>query len=466
MQKVHDPSKNSKWVDYPDIESPIIADELNRHEIELDTIDSRVVVHETTKANQVDLLTCVASITLNKTTGILTITLKNGSSTTIDTGLSKLAVNFDYDADPTSPHYEQLILEMADGTYKYIDLSALITQFEFVNSATITWTIGNDGTVTANIINGSITEAMLETNFLANCRLEVSKALGFSQDAEAWAKGTKGGTPVASTDERYHNNSKYYAEQSQASSEDSEAWAVGERNGVPVESTDETYENNAKYWATQASGFPILSYGISTWDDFLDAYTRNRLVYCRASSNANPATGNQTRLAFMAYVSNPTNPTQVEFQYYRSVNSHTDAQQGDQVFVYTLTSSGTWSVTVRDTFSKVNVDYGLSKTYSNGAITLGLDTPLESFAVTASNWTANSDSATSGDYPYVYSVTTDKYTADSTPVWDLAGAGAVPTSTERTSIDMILEAVFSTSGIALYATDEPTSDLTLRVKGK
>lgn len=92
--------------------------------------------------------------------------------------------------------------------------------------------------------------------------------------------------------------------------------------------------------------------------------------------------------------------------------------------------------------------------------------PFNTFSITASNWTANSDTSTSTDYPYVYSVTTDKYTADSTPVWDLAGAGSIPTSTERESIDMILEAVFSTSGITLYATDEPTSDLTLRVKGK
>ena len=33
---------------------------------------------------------------------------------------------------------------------------------------------------------------------------------------------------------------------------DAEAWAVGERNGTPVASTDETYENNSKYWAEQS----------------------------------------------------------------------------------------------------------------------------------------------------------------------------------------------------------------------
>lgn len=37
------------------------------------------------------------------------------------------------------------------------------------------------------------------------------------------------------------------------SAEDSEAWAVGQRDGQDVPTTDETYHNNAKYWAEQAS---------------------------------------------------------------------------------------------------------------------------------------------------------------------------------------------------------------------
>ena len=34
---------------------------------------------------------------------------------------------------------------------------------------------------------------------------------------------------------------------------DAEAWAVGTRNGTPVESTDPTYHNNAKYYADHLS---------------------------------------------------------------------------------------------------------------------------------------------------------------------------------------------------------------------
>jgi hypothetical protein len=114
----------------------------------------------------------------------------------------------------------------------------------------------------------------------------------------------------------------------------------------------------------------ILSYGNSTWDDFYNAYIHNAVVYCRASSNTNPATGSQTRMAFMAYVNNGTSPTEVEFQYYRSVSSHSDSQQGDQVFVYKLVKNSGWSVTTREASSKIAVTSPIAKSYSSGTITL------------------------------------------------------------------------------------------------
>ena len=120
------------------------------------------------------------------------------------------------------------------------------------------------------------------------------------------------------------------------------------------------------------SGMVILSYGNSTWNDFINAYTNNKVVYCRASSGSNPATGSQTRLAFMAYVNSADNPTEVEFQYYRSVSSHSASQQGDQVFVYKLTSSGTWTVTTREAVVKIAVGTGLTSSYSNGVLTISL----------------------------------------------------------------------------------------------
>ena len=120
----------------------------------------------------------------------------------------------------------------------------------------------------------------------------------------------------------------------------------------------------------------ILSYGHSSWDDFIAAYNTNTIVYCRASSNANPATGLQTRMAFMAYVNNEDNPTNVEFQYYRSVSSHSNTQQGDQVYVYKLDKDSGWSVIVRQAYTKVIAGTGLTSSYANSAITLKAVNPL------------------------------------------------------------------------------------------
>ena len=84
----------------------------------------------------------------------------------------------------------------------------------------------------------------------------------WTEEAEAWAVGERDGEPVPSTDETYHNNSKYYAEicESDATSADtsaldSEAWAVGTRNSVPVTSGDATYHNNSKYYAEQGETY-------------------------------------------------------------------------------------------------------------------------------------------------------------------------------------------------------------------
>lgn len=126
-------------------------------------------------------------------------------------------------------------------------------------------------------------------------------------------------------------------------------------------------------------GMTILSYGKSTWQDFMAAYTANKVVYCRASSNSNPASGSKTRLAFMAYVSNETNPTNVEFQYYRSVSSHSASQQGDQVYVYKLESNNKWTVTVREAMSKIATSGSATQSYANSKITISVPTNVSAF---------------------------------------------------------------------------------------
>lgn len=111
------------------------------------------------------------------------------------------------------------------------------------------------------------------------------------------------------------------------------------------------------------NGLTELVYGVSTWAEFTAARNAKKIVYCRC-----PMSGNSYRYAFLAYVSN----TNVEFQYYRSVNAHTASQMGDQVFVYTLSSNGTWTTTTREASSKVIAGTGLNSSYTKDKLTLSI----------------------------------------------------------------------------------------------
>lgn len=121
-----------------------------------------------------------------------------------------------------------------------------------------------DGSVINPDVEPSVAEQVADLTFRAEEAAEDAEAS--ASDSEAWAVGERGGTPVTSEDETYHNNSKYYAGQAEDSADsasssastaafraaDSEAWAVGQRGGQDVGSTDPTYHNNSKYYSDEA----------------------------------------------------------------------------------------------------------------------------------------------------------------------------------------------------------------------
>lgn len=116
----------------------------------------------------------------------------------------------------------------------------------------------------------------------------------------------------------------------------------------------------------------LAAYGKSTYAEVLDAYKNNRIVYCRAGTGSNPATGNQLRMAFLAYVNNEATPTEFEFQYYRSMSSHSDTNQGDEVHIYKLHSTNGWSYIVRKAYTRIVAGTGLTSNWSNGVLTISL----------------------------------------------------------------------------------------------
>ena len=204
------------WENYPSDATPINKVNLNRLDSATDILDDRVITLDTTKATKTEVATLVMDVAFEESTGIITVTKKNGSKITIDTQMGKIAVNFDYD-----PVTEQIILTLIDGTKQYIDLSALITQYEFLDTDTVAFTIGTDGKVSAIVKEGSIEEKHLEPNYLAKIKVEAAKAETSRADAaasatkaESYAVGGTGSREGEDTD-----NAAYYYRQAKSISE-------------------------------------------------------------------------------------------------------------------------------------------------------------------------------------------------------------------------------------------------------
>ena len=199
------------WENYPSDNTPINDENLNKIDRAIDTIDNRVIALDTSKATKEEVAPLISDVQFNESTGTFTITRKNGSLFVIDTKLEKIAINWTYDVTT-----QQIILTLDDGTNQYIDLSALITQYEFLDTDTINFQVQTDGTVKAIVKDGSITEEKLQPNYLAQIKVESAKAQTSAsnaaisaQEAESWAHGNTGIRV-----EENMNNSKYWSEQS------------------------------------------------------------------------------------------------------------------------------------------------------------------------------------------------------------------------------------------------------------
>lgn len=125
------------WEDYTSVETPLNAYNLNHMEVGIDTVDTRVVTLEETKATKIEVSTLFDNVSFDKRTGILTFTRKNGATVVIDTPMEKIQTGIYYD-----PVTETLMLPLIDGTQIQVDLSRLITENEFLDSDTIYFSIG------------------------------------------------------------------------------------------------------------------------------------------------------------------------------------------------------------------------------------------------------------------------------------------------------------------------------------
>lgn len=178
MQRAYD-WEEDYWENKPSIKTALNKTNMDKLSNATRIIDERVITLDLTKLSTTEANGMITGITINQDNGDITVTYYSGATKVLHTLMAQIAINFGYD-----PVTEQLIIYLKDGREQYIDMSALITQFEFLDSDTIYWTIGKDGKVKADIKKGSITADKLQPDYLADITVQAETA---TQQASAAA---------------------------------------------------------------------------------------------------------------------------------------------------------------------------------------------------------------------------------------------------------------------------------------
>ena len=225
MQKAYN---RINWENYPSDRTPLNETNLNKLDVGVNELDNRVISLDSTKLDKTVASHLIKNFELDRETGVITITYLSGATATIDTLLEKLAVNFGFDEAT-----QKIIITLDDGTVKEVDLSSFITDYEFLDSDTVAFTVDTNGKAVAIVKEGSIEEKHLRPNYLADIRVESVKAQGSATASATSASESEnsaikaksyavGGTATRLGEDT--DNSKYYSEQSKASSETSKAY--------------------------------------------------------------------------------------------------------------------------------------------------------------------------------------------------------------------------------------------------
>lgn len=209
------------WENYPSDETPINEQNLNKVDKATDQLDDRVIHLDTSKFDKTEAQTLIKDFSIDRATGVITLTRYNNTQIIIDTLLEKIAVNFDYDVET-----QRLIITLDDGEKKYIDLKALITQFEFDDSGTIDFNVDAAGHVTAIVKEGSIEEKHLRPDYLADIKVESAKAEAARDAAETAEAHAKDSETKAKASETVAAASQTAAAQSEDNARSSESAAL------------------------------------------------------------------------------------------------------------------------------------------------------------------------------------------------------------------------------------------------
>lgn len=221
------------WEDYPSENTDLDAYNLNQMDSAIDALDNRIISQDALKVDKSAINGNIADWTMDETTGVITITKYNGEKVIFDLNIEKIPVEFSMSDDGI------ITMTTEDGTQFTADIGSMIPVLTFEDSATITVSVtgtGKNKTYSFSIKTGSVTDDMLQPNYLADIRVESANASAYAQSAnaksvlaESYAVGGTGTREGEDTD-----NAKYYMEQAKL-----------QTGGIPTKVSE--LENDAGY---------------------------------------------------------------------------------------------------------------------------------------------------------------------------------------------------------------------------
>lgn len=251
------------WEDYPSENTDLDAYNLNQMDSAIDALDNRIISQDALKVDKSAINGNIADWNMDETTGIITITKYNGEKVIFDLNIEKIPVGFSMSDDGI------ITMTTEDGTQFTADIGSMIPVLTFEDSSTIAVSVtgtGKNKTYSFSIKTGSVTDDMMQPNYLADIRVESANASAYAQSAnaksvlaESYAIGGTGTREGEDTD-----NAKYYMEQ-----------AKQQTGGIPTKVSE--LENDAGYITKKVSDLTNY-YDKTTVDEKIDAIPKTDLT--------------------------------------------------------------------------------------------------------------------------------------------------------------------------------------------
>lgn len=251
------------WEDYPSENTDLDAYNLNQMDSAIDALDNRIILQDALKLDKSAINGNIADWTMDERTGIITITKYNGEKVIFDLNIEKIPVGFSMSDDGI------ITMTTEDGTQFTADIGSMIPVLTFEDSSTIAVSVtgtGKNKTYSFSIKTGSVTDDMLQPNYLADIRVESANASAYAQSAnaksvlaESYAVGGTGTREGEDTD-----NAKYYMEQAKL-----------QTGGIPTKVSE--LENDAGYITKKVSDLTNY-YDKTNVDKKIDAIPKTDLA--------------------------------------------------------------------------------------------------------------------------------------------------------------------------------------------